>query len=839
MKFDKLFVLLSASLLLTGCQGKKGGDDNGPLDVSVWTTYSTSKVIKSASRNDTFFNLGDTLKVSMMREEYESGQIQITSNKKEKVTIECSDLLSGNNILPKENMSVYFQKYLKLPKNEHSTTKQFFFAGDYIPDMLLPYDLAVENDENYVDADSNQGITIDFDSYGIKAGLYTGNIIIHVGEKRFIVPVEVNVWDFAYEGKSSFQTCWLIYNSELYAGELDSTDEMMDTYADFLSKYKANPYIKIGAITPEEFVEDVERMWSIKNYNSVVFPFSFVKNYEPSHNCNEIKFIKAITYASNKNNEFGVFDNDGYFTNPDNYLKYAVTYMGAYDEGDIQKEANDEGVREFFRAGGGYTKLLEMTIEELTDEGFFNNKSPEVAEAIKTDIRNIPCVFTNNAGVQDDWLSDINATFCPVENLLSKRTNVEKYIEASKRMNNKYWNYTCCNPYYPYPSHHIDDDNLSMRVLGWMDRSYDVSGYLYFLANTYTHDKSEGINVDPYDTALRFEQVSGDGYIMYPGLRYGSKTPFPSTRLITYRDGLEDYDMIELYEKKLKSIAKEYGVNDLDTRIYVQDLYDELFSNAVSYEDHSLVYKAREKLAERILALDNDHDVFYRYNLQSNPQTIEVFANTNVAYESAKHLTPNTIEGHPGKYRFELPLTNGPKTLALSIGSDMSHLKNYKINTYGVSGLFSGLASENITCNDASSISYHDGQLFADIVCEYKDKGETIGSKTKNFYPSVIFKQTNVSNAKMIQLEYSNISSDLNLDFEITFTTSSGVKKNIESHYCSPGLSKTALFNLDKIDGLTGVGTLEIRFKNYRFNNEISELFPTRKIAIKSVQLYY
>ena len=77
MKFKKLVTFLSTSLLLVGCQDKPIVEPFS--DARVWSTYATAKVIQSANRNNDFIDLGSSLKVSMMREEYESGQFQITS----------------------------------------------------------------------------------------------------------------------------------------------------------------------------------------------------------------------------------------------------------------------------------------------------------------------------------------------------------------------------------------------------------------------------------------------------------------------------------------------------------------------------------------------------------------------------------------------------------------------------------------------------------------------------------------------------------------------------------------------------------------------------------------
>mgnify|MGYP003294527103 CR=1 FL=1 len=98
---------------------------------------------------------------------------------------------------------------------------------------------------------------------------------------------------------------------------------------------------------------------------------------------------------------------------------------------------------------------------------------------------------------------------------------------------------------------------------------------------------------------------------------------------------------------------------------------------------------------------------------------------------------------------------------------------------------------------------------------------------------------TNLSDAKFIKIDYANLTEDSDIDFEVTFTNSSGTLKTIESHFCSIGLAKSMLVNLSKISGLTGDGMLEIRFTNYTFAGEKAVLCPDREISVSNVALYY
>ena len=98
-KILKYSILPLVSLLtLVSCNKQSGNEENV---ISVWTSYSTQKVVKQTYRNDSFINNGEKLKIQMMKDEYESSQIIITSKQKKYFDIEINELVdkeTGNKI---------------------------------------------------------------------------------------------------------------------------------------------------------------------------------------------------------------------------------------------------------------------------------------------------------------------------------------------------------------------------------------------------------------------------------------------------------------------------------------------------------------------------------------------------------------------------------------------------------------------------------------------------------------------------------------------------------------------------------------------------------------------
>ena len=109
----------------------------------------------------------------------------------------------------------------------------------------------------------------------------------------------------------------------------------------------------------------------------------------------------------------------------------------------------------------------------------------------------------------------------------------EKYTEAAQKYNNgNLWTYTCTGCQYPYPSFHIDDYNYGNRAAGMMYKYYNVNGFLYWQTAQY-YPSAYGFDtfLDPYTMAGRSGLIwNGEGCLFYPGAKYGSKNPFPSSK---------------------------------------------------------------------------------------------------------------------------------------------------------------------------------------------------------------------------------------------------------------------------------------------------------------------
>ena len=103
-----------------------------------------------------------------------------------------------------------------------------------------------------------------------------------------------------------------------------------------------------------------------------------------------------------------------------------------------------------------------------------------------------------------------------------------------------------------------------------MQKEYDIDAYLNWSVCMYAGHKGDGTKdlypIDPYTNPIRHNPdnmkfANGDGYLFYPMAKYGADTPIPSMRLLSARDGQEDYDTLCALEKAYATGKTTYSVS--------------------------------------------------------------------------------------------------------------------------------------------------------------------------------------------------------------------------------------------------------------------------------------
>lgn len=161
-------------------------------------------------------------------------------------------------------------------------------------------------------------------------------------------------------------------------------------------------------------------------------------------------------------------------------------------------------------------------------------------------------------------LDNIVDIWIPQLNYLHK--DFDFYTEQ-QRKNKEVWYYTCVWPQGDYANRFIQQPLIKTRILHWINYKYGINGYLHWGLNFW-----RGENPMTETSAIQADGLvlpGGDAWVVYPYKNH----LIPSIRLEAMRDGIVDYELLTLLEKKDKTKAKQlvdkiiYDFNKYDTNI--------------------------------------------------------------------------------------------------------------------------------------------------------------------------------------------------------------------------------------------------------------------------------
>lgn len=120
-----------------------------------------------------------------------------------------------------------------------------------------------------------------------------------------------------------------------------------------------------------------------------------------------------------------------------------------------------------------------------------------------------------------------------------------QYQAAGKEI----WFYTCMEPYgADYANRFIEQPLIKTRIIHWINYRYRATGYLHWAFKSWRNDVLNKIPDWGSPT-----QAAGDCWIVYPAYN----KIYSSIRLEAMRDGINDYELLRLLEKKNPDGAKE------------------------------------------------------------------------------------------------------------------------------------------------------------------------------------------------------------------------------------------------------------------------------------------
>ena len=550
---------------------------------TVWSAPSTVKVGNVDSKSTITASQGASLSYTAVRNEYESAQLILTANQSvDADALYATDLVGETERILAEHVDVYTQKYVTYA----GTSNDKYPEGGTMPDALLPMDAADAYGENSIKANQNGSLWVTtYIPKGVAAGTYTGDFLLVVeGTTKtevIKIPVTLEVVDYTLTDEVNAKTLFSWRYDRVAPGELDGSLAMMEEYYEFFQDYRISlQSLPLGTMSGEE-VKDAIQTYG-ERFSSFTILSGQVGDISLGVTNNKELFqeqIYAIAEVSGPNNNFF-----------EKAMCYSVDEPHMYNEGVPESLAASQNKR---------IEYLKECIDaiEADTTGRFNTFKQINKEERQASILNIldviPISYNSCEWLVENKTNEGVVAFFESTNCLCPMFNVydSDYYSQFLNLCNQYdielWWYGCAGPTTPYPTYHISDPNLlSSRSLSWMQKKYDVQGNLYWDAAAYTDEVSAYYNeyLNVYEFPFHLSNLSapaGDGFLAYPGAAYGVYGPIPSVRLMSIRDGMEEYEILcdveEAFEKKAGDFS---GITAIDVdatmdSIFYKPLYSE------------------------------------------------------------------------------------------------------------------------------------------------------------------------------------------------------------------------------------------------------------------------
>ena len=158
------------------------------------------------------------------------------------------------------------------------------------------------------------------------------------------------------------------------------------------------------------------------------------------------------------------------------------------------------------------------------------------------------------------------------------------FYQDRKKAGDEVWFYTCLNPKGNYANRFIDLPLIKTRLLHWVNYKYNIEGYLHWGFNWW-NDEPWVETTDAHESGGNF-LPTGDAWIVYPGYQKLNS----SIRLEAMRDGINDYTLLTMLEKKNPALAQQI----VDRIIYKFDWYDTSVGNFRKLRKELLTGLARD-----------------------------------------------------------------------------------------------------------------------------------------------------------------------------------------------------------------------------------------------------
>lgn len=587
---------------------------------TIWGAPNTVSIMKDLDVKtqcdfwgEEWLDSADKIHVEGLKGDVEATQIMITAKSKIKsFDLKADDLVAQDGSkIEKTNIEVLAERYIETINPSSQSNTASMFTG-WFPDALVPINSYKMRRENVVEADENQGIWVNISiPTDSKAGLYTGEFTLMLDSNSYKIPVSVYVYDVAMSSITHAKTAYgidfkYISNGEEYEDEDGNYTDWNTIYYEYLLSKKLTPQctynnrqiLDRGQLTSSLKADIDDMVEGARNGRVTMYklPYGVEKislNGVETNVCDYYILVQLFKALASRNIEL---INQG---EDINLFKKGYFYFGTLiDEPSIEKLP---AVKECDKR---VTRAKKEVADTLGDY-------PELQDALLR-IPHIVTTHLNESFLGNEEDGGIQTWCCEAQNWnTSTLSSIRERQESTDRysIGEGFWTYMTCTSNNPYPTLQMDDNLLAPRTLFWMNYKYHMNATLFWNTCFYacSPDGKREIKRDLWSNPNSWYTSNGDGYLLYPGTRYGLSTPIATLRLESIREGIEDYEALYMLEDALGIYNQKHGTSyEFDN--VLKNVYSSVFitSTLRSQTNVANFANARVKLLKLLEAVSND-----------------------------------------------------------------------------------------------------------------------------------------------------------------------------------------------------------------------------------------